>query len=346
MKSWDQKIHMSFELRVTGFDIRRLALEFLDSLSDQLKTRMQAFSKIGLSALRTNESKAALFPRHILSRLFPFDPLRDHYPSPISVAVLTSEKDLDLLPFSIASLKHAVTNPIIVLNIVCPSRSKSEVENILKEASFSLDFEINVSTDEEILSNAGLSNTDFVSSVAKMEILKLVLGSLSASPILILDGDTLLLRPRTWISDSTQITPVAQEYFLGHKNFSERLLNQQIQTGLGFVTHHALFVPEQVKRIFGLVGGVQKLANEINNGVERGWTSQGEFPSEWQIYGDSLSTTKSAVQPIPASFSNIGMNRTILGIKGGVSQADCMSVLNQLKMAAPPLGSISFHDYK
>lgn len=346
MKSWDQRIHMSFNLRGSGFDIKRLALELLDSLPDPLKIRTQTFSKIGLRALRTNESKAALFPRHFLSRLFPFDPLRDKYPSPISVAVLTSEKDLELLPFSIVSLKYAATNPIMALNIVCPSHSKLEVERILEKTALSLDFKLTVSTDEEILSSAGLSTIDFVSSVAKMEILKLVLGSLSTSPILILDGDTLLLRSRTWISDSTQITPVAQEYFLGHKNFSERLLNQPIQNGLGFVTHHALFVPEQIKRMFGMVGGVQKLAHEINNGVRGGWTLPSEFPSEWQIYGDSLSTTKSAIQPVPASFSNIGMSRTILGINGRVSQTDCMNVLNRIKIAAPLLGSISFHDYK
>jgi len=221
-----------------------------------------------------------------------------------------------------------------------------EVGKILRKKLFSVDFDITLSTDEEILSNAGLTDFDFVSSVAKMETLKLIIGYQAASPILILDGDTLLLRPRNWISDSRQITPIAQEYFLGHKNFSERLLNYPIETGLGYVTHHALFVPEQVRQIFGVIGGVEKLANEINIGIEKGWTLQPEFPSEWQIYGDSLSMGNSAIRPIPASFSNIGISRKILGLNNETSQVDCITVLNRIKSAAPSLGSISFHDYK
>lgn len=346
MKSWGQRIHLSFGLGATGFDIRRLTLEFLDSLPDWIKVKTQKISDIGLSALRKSESKAALFPRHILSRLFPFDPLRNQYSTPISIALLTSDKDLGVLPFSIASLKYAATNPIIILNIICPSDSKQKVEEILREVVYSVDFEIALSTDEEILSNAGLNHINFVSSVAKMETLKLVIGHASTSPILILDGDTLLLRPRNWISNSLQITLVAQEYFLGHKNFSERLLNYPIQTGLGYVTHHALFVPEQIRHIIGVVGGVQKLANEINTGIEKGWTLQPEFPSEWQIYGDSLFTTASPTRSVPANFSNIGISRKILGITGETSQADCITLLNRIKTAAPALGSISFHDYK
>jgi len=346
MKSWDQRIQMSFGLKATGFDFRRLALEFLDSLPDQIKIRTQRISKIGLSTLKKTELKVALFPRHILSRLFPFDPLGNQHPSPISVALLTSEKDLELLPYSIASLKYGATNPITVLKIICPSHSVIEVGKILRKKLFSVDFDITLSTDEEILSNAGLTDFDFVSSVAKMETLKLIIGYQAASPILILDGDTLLLRPRNWISDSRQITPIAQEYFLGHKNFSERLLNYPIETGLGYVTHHALFVPEQVRQIFGVIGGVEKLANEINIGIEKGWTLQPEFPSEWQIYGDSLSMGNSAIRPIPASFSNIGISRKILGLNNETSQVDCITVLNRIKSAAPSLGSISFHDYK
>jgi hypothetical protein len=346
MKSWKQRIHLGFGLEATGFDVRRLTLEFLDSLPDWIKIKAQNISTTGLSALANHESTASLYPRHILSRLFPFDPLKNQYPTPISVALLTSDKDLGVLPFSIASLKYAATNPIISLSVICPSHSKQKVERILRKASYPTDFEIVVSTDEEILSNAGLGAIDFVSSVAKMETLKIVIGYQSRSPILILDGDTLLLRPRNWISNSLQITPVSQEYFLGHKNFSERLLNHPIKTGWGYVTHHALFAPEQILHILEVVGGLGNLANEINSGIEKGWTLQPEFPSEWQLYGDSLFTSGSAIRAVPANFSNIGMNRKILGSTGEASQADCITLLNRIKTAAPVLGSISFHDYK
>jgi hypothetical protein len=57
---------------------------------------------------------------------------------------------------------------------------------------------------------------------------------------------------------------------------------------------------------------------------------------------DSSETTRS----VPANFSNIEINRKILGITGETSQADCITLLNRIKTAAPALGSISLHDYK
>ena len=346
MTSWYQKILREFGHAVPGVMIERLVLELVDSLSESKKTRVQRLSKFGLRIIRKAESKHFLIPRHFFSRLLPFNPLGEEIPTPISVAILTSDKDLDVLPYSVAGLIYASSNAITSLTIVCPSKTKQKVEEMLLTTTFLHEFEILILTDEEILGQENLGAFDFVSAVAKMELLKLLIGYRSLSAVLVLDGDTLLLRPRNWISGMNQITPVAQEYFLGHKNFSERILKLQSQSGLGYVTHHALFAPQQVGQIIEMAGGVRNLASEINKGIERGWGDGNEFPSEWQLYGDSFALTSSTMNQLPANFSNIGINRKLLDLSAKPTESECLSLLNRVKKAAPTLGSISLHDYK
>lgn len=346
MKTWQQKIQKEFGQSLSSSNTQRLFLELLESSSDQFKTKTQIFSRLGLSLIRRSDSGISLAPRHILSRLFPYDPLRNGPPSPISVAVLTSEKDLEILPYSIAGLKYAATNPITNLQIVCPEKVRRKVEDALTDLSFSQKFEISILTDEEILRNSNLENFKFVSSVAKMELLKLLIGYASKNPILVLDGDTLLLRSRNWISGKDQISPIAQEYFLGHKNFSRRILRLRVVSGFGYVTHHALFVSEQVRKIIDASGGVERLATEINNGIKKGWGDHCEFPSEWQLYGDSCEMNDAFIKQYPANFSNIGIDRKLLKLQAHPSEQDCLRLISRIKAAAPTLGSISLHDYK
>jgi hypothetical protein len=346
MKSWQQKILIEFGYAAPGVRFQRLVLEPIDSVSDVAKVRVQRLSKFGLRIIRKTESKLFLIPRHILSRLLPFDPLSQETPTPISATILASDKDLEVLPFSIAGLIYASWNPITSLTIVCPNKTKQKVEKILRTTNFSHKFKISISTDEEILAQVNLEDFHFVSSVAKMELLKLLIGYQSLSAVLVLDGDTLLLRPRNWISGTNQLTPVAQEYFLGHKNFSERILKLQVHSGFGYVTHHALFAPQQIQRIIDTAGGVRNLASEVNNGVEKGWGDWKEFPSEWQLYGDSFELTDSSMKQYPANFSNIGIDRKLLDLSAEPTESECLSLINRLKNAVPTLGSISLHDYK
>jgi hypothetical protein len=346
MNTWQQKIQEEFDQPHAGANAQRLILELIESTSDRFKEKVQFLSNLGLNMIKDSDSKITLIPRHILSRLYPFDPLRKRPPSPISVAVLTSEKDLEILPYTISGLKYAVTNSIFGLQIVCPEKIRQRVEETLKELTFSQNIEISVLTDEEILSHVNLENFNFVSSVAKMELLKLLIGYASEYPILVLDGDTLLLRARNWISGKDQISPVAQEYFVGHVNFSLRTLDLQEGSGLGYVTHHALFVSEQVRKIIEATGGVERLATEINNGIKKGWGDHGEFPSEWQLYGDSCGMSEAFMKRYPANFSNIGIDRKLLKLQAHPSEKDCLKLLSRIKVAAPALGSISLHDYK
>lgn len=346
MRSWQQRIQEEFGQPTTNVNFQRLLLELLDSFSDRFKVKSQLLARVVLSVIRHSESILLLIPRHIFSRLFPFDPLGKMAPTSISVAILTSKKDLEILPYSIAGLIHAAANPIFGLQIVCPENVRYEVQKVLSKLGFPHKFKISILTDEEILRKVGLEKFDFVSSVAKMELLKLLIGYQSENPTLILDGDTLLLRTRNWISGNSQITPVAQEYFLGHKRFSERILMVQNRFGLGYVTHHAIFVSEQVQKIINAAGGVEELATEINDGIRKGWGGHGEFPSEWQLYGDSLSMNETFMQQYPANFSNLGIDRKSLNLLQHPSKRECLNVIARIKKAAPALGSISLHGYK
>ena len=346
MTSWEDAIRKEFGASKKRINIKRIIVEKLDN-SDFLHTKSVA--KVALFLLKKfnqREGILSFYVRSFLTRLFKYDPLGEIHPSPIEIYFLVASKDLLILPYSIVAAISSTTNVIQKITVVCPSNIKHEVSARIENISNATTKQIMVETDEEVLRRCDISDFNFCSSVSKMETLKLCVTMNTFKNALIVDADTLLLRKRNWLSNQTQITPIAQEYLFGHNIFFNRFFKVQSNSGIGFVTHHGLLRGEAVTELVENCGGISALAFAIDYGVKVGWDSEIGFPSEWQLYGEFLATRKAKHSAVVAGFANLGISRNVLSLSDSPSHSDCLIVINKLLSAAPKLGSLSLHAYK
>lgn len=325
---------------------RRMILESIDSrLSNNLNSPPRFVLKILRLLSKVNKPDKS-YIRFILTRFFPWDPLRKFAPDVIDVFVLTHEKDLLILPYTLLALMESVGDQINSINVIAPLNSIEVIKN--KTSNLSKYVPFNLITDEELFSRFESESTIKMSSVPKMEILKLICALQSQTgKTLVLDGDTLLLRRRTWVSGNSLVIPVAQEYLLRHINFNRNFFNLDSNVGLGFVTHHQLLIKSEVKRVIALIGGEEKLMQVFDNAYTNFSEKNNVFPSEWQLIGDWM-YEKSDYKIFFVSFINLGMSRNHFAMDFLENPTiDQIRVLIEfIRRTKPFLGSLSFHAYK
>jgi hypothetical protein len=346
VKTWEDLICQEFGSRKSRRNLKRFVLEKIDTL-DFMQTELTAnFALYLLRRINLWQGIPSFIVRSVLTRLFQFDPLKNFQASPIEIYFLVARKDLKVLPYSIVSALISTVNPIQFVTVVCPSEIKGEVlEKVEKMAKFS-PVQILIETDEEVLQRSNLQSLRFFSSVSKMEILKICITLNSDRNILVIDADTLLLRSRNWLSNETQVSPVAQEYLIGHNIFLNKLLRYPRNSGLGFVTHHGLFRGKIITDLVEKCGGINTLAFAIDNGVKNGWDNSNGFPSEWQLYGEYIVNSLGKNRLIAGSFINLGVTRNLLPLVDSPSYQDSFELVNRIKKCVPKLGSLSLHAYK
>ena len=346
MINWEAKLVNEYSNTKGKINLRRKFLETLDTFFSQRKCLPNKLPLRMLRLIRSYDGLVAFYFRSIITRTFKFDPFEKKNADPIAIAVLIAEKDIQILPYSIASTVQSVKNPITRIFVICPSSIDLEVSQIVNDIQESIPNVIHIYSDEEILNSSGLKHFKFSSSVAKMEILKICIPLTIIEDVLVIDGDTLLLRERNWLSSGVQISPIAQEYLLGHNIFACSLFGEQNRSGLGFVTHHGLFRSSITAKLVKEVGGMTALAESIDFGVKVGWNATSGFPSEWQLYGEYIFTRTPKIEAIPSSFINLGISRSIIPLVSKPSFVQCNSLVLELRELLPILGSLSLHGYK
>jgi hypothetical protein len=346
LKSWESKIRTEFGKTETNPNFKRIMLEKIDKNEFLHKTIFEEISKFILKIIRNSDGIYSFYVRSILTRIFKFDPLQQKDPSPIELVLLVARKDIKILPYSIVSSLTGCANQILSLTIVSPSDIKTDVEKIVYRLSPSIEVPVKLETDESVLNKNGLGEFTFATSASKMQTIKLCLPLYSSKDLLIVDADTLLLRKRNWLSGETQISPVAQEYLLAYNTFTKNILEAKFVSGLGFVTHHGLLRGKVITKIIDDFGGIKKIASAVNTGIELNWNENFGSPSEWQLYGEYVSSTKTFCKSIPAGFSNLGISRRLIDLDDFPSYQDCYKHVTLLRELIPELGSLSMHAYK
>lgn len=283
--------------------------------------------------------------RNICTRILPWDPLTTLHASEIDIFILTSSKDLSLLPYSIYFAIKSSLNPIINLQIVAPKDLESKINVLLED----LPFDYQILSDETLISNYLEPENQNISGTPKMEILKFLCALHSSSGnALVVDGDTLLVKGRNWVSDEVTVISVAQEYLKRHIEFSKAMIRDFNQTGLGFITHHQLIRKDYLKSLLIEVGGIDQLVHRFERTYnEFNLHANHAYPSEWQLYGDWVST-RYVKKVRYCNFSNVGMPREVF-ISSNVNPLEDLSSLDRLReklTSIKGLGSISLHAYK
>lgn len=236
--------------------------------------------------------------RQLLSLVQPTDPLSPLNSPEIEILIPCQIKDISNLKLVIQGVKKSVRNPIKRICLITPADSVEELAEKFPG--------IKVMSDEETL------GTEFVALVNRLvpesrrgwvsqqaiKILKSIKSDAIAT--LVVDADTILLHPKTWIdSNGKQILCLAEEYHEPYKVHQRKYLGIQ-SFPMSFVTHHQLMQRDLLRELFGQ-----------NGELLRGWLLDADFSnssaiSEYDTYGEYLMANK-ANQVVFSKWNNLAI---------------------------------------
>lgn len=252
--------------------LRSTALSVLEPVRRRLRlTNSHALGTaarlVELVSQRFRKKYLPLPARALISLCQPIDPLRGARNLPaIELVIPFVEKDLAALPIVLAAAKRNIRNPLATITLITPRGADPKGPRFSSPASQSaLDAilwenpDVRVLYDQDILGTALLNELnarfgagDRNAGWVMQQLIKLSAAHQSAEiGALILDADTVMLSPKTWIrSDKRQLLQIANEY---HADFMRHVLmyfGVPKKHRLSFITHHQLMQPEVVRRMF------------------------------------------------------------------------------------------------
>lgn len=185
--------------------------------------------------------------RALLEVSLPDDPLsRENNLPLIDIVIPCVEKDLSLLPLVIEGAKTATRNPINSIRICVPSELKEVVEVQFPDAL--------VMCEDDIVE---IQLRQLVRRIVPVERQGWALQQLikyravtqsTTNASLILDADTVLLKPRSWLAqDGRQVLSISHEFHHPYSHHASRYFGTKAsRIPLSFVTHHQLMQKDVV----------------------------------------------------------------------------------------------------
>jgi hypothetical protein len=332
-------------------DIKRLwasMLGFSDGISDLRKTLLRPLV-LKLLKLSSFLPEQVIFPvRILLARLLPWNPLSLEKSSPMAIHLLTTRKDLDVLPYSLVSAINNIASNSSMITVVSPQECFSEITRLIEEMR--LEERVSAKSDESLLEQFDLERNDFPNGHSLMQVLKfLCVLSAESDTSIVLDGDTVFLRRRVWATENRAVLVVPPEYQASHVRFVSKYFPNVGKSRLGFTTQAQVMNKEWVEEMFKSVGGFEYVISSFT-GAMRSYVSDIEldsFPCEWQFLGDWLMTFKPESVEI-GSYLNVSSDRTlyISSSNTDVSEEFLNSWLRNLSEDFPSVASLSLHAYK
>lgn len=227
---------------------------------------------------------------------------------PIDVVIPCGPGDFEVLPAVIEAVPNGTSNPIRRIQIVTPPT----LTRTLKTA---------VDPSVELVDENDLLGAAIVTSIGDrfprrrnwvlQQLVKVasVIAS-DADGVLILDADTILLRPRTWLTlDDRQVLTPTIEWHQPYYDFLSRLSQGQWQAPeYSFVPHHMLMQPGKLGLILeGLrINGVEGLFSAL--GEESDYSTGSMFCIEYELYAQGL-LHHSPNSAVLAKWSNRNVSR-------------------------------------
>jgi hypothetical protein len=259
----------------------------------------------------------------------------------IELLLIVARKDFTSLPLAISKAVKNSLNPISVIRVVTPHDAIVECRRVIK--NLELNLPICVDDEDEVfpldrrLEMKELFGHKYGWGLQQFLTVECVLRS-SASGVLALNADTIILRPQVWLnSNFVQILFQSSELHLPYYRVLESVFpNLEIQK-LSHVTHHMLFQPDLLREIFRMNGisNTGDLFQRLKIVFEK--DQESPFCIEFEPYAQGMRTffpDKIEVR----RFSNIAVSLDT--IRAGVP-----SVVNSFEEESR-YNSISLHSWK
>lgn len=243
--------------------------------------------------------------RKIIDLTQPTNPLENRNSPAINLAIPCHSKDFQMLPKVLHGAKSTILNPIKRIYLITPARFAMKLQNDFPECE--------VLTDENVLGPEVISLIkDLVPKerqgwVSQQVIkFKIVMQS-DVGATLILDADTILLSPKTWLDEEgRQVLCVSNEFHTPYKSHQRLMFGGQ-NCLLSFVTHHQLMQNRYLKEMFG---------NSGENLIK--WLMLADFDedsglSEYDSYGEYVYSKKRA-ELVLSKWNNKFINKDLTDI--------------------------------
>lgn len=264
----------------------------------------------------------------------PVDPLHGQTAPEIEVLLVAAAKDFSLLPLAARSALQHAGHPLSKVTFVVPERDLVGAEAIAATLDDISDLAV-VSEDDVIpattRSALRAAFADRYGWVLQQLLCVASVAESSAAGVLVLDADTVLLRPRVLLSGGRQVLMRSLEHHDPYFAFLETLDARFVGARGSHVTHHMLQQPEVMRAILAAVcgGDVESLARSVCAGSRGGSVSQVSI--DYELYAQGLL----ALFPdrhVDTKWCNVVVNRDRLGS-------------GELDRLAEHYCSVSLHDY-
>jgi hypothetical protein len=277
-----------------------------------------------------------------------FLPKKSTFESSESIAgcVVTDKRELELLELSISGLSESNQETIKEIFVVAPKRDhfvirqKISTNIVLVPEEDLLPEYLN----DYIVKHFPEERRGWI----KQQLLKFLSATfLSENGVLLVDADTVILKPQNWLSKfGRQKLDISSEYHDPYQKHFERYLEElevqgidlNIRLGVSFVTHHQLMQAWVVREIFG---------ENPHEGLFA-WISCIDFTtsmsaaSEWHTYGTFLAGVHpEKIQLTQWRNKSVARNETSAEFGARYKELS----LDQLRSNFPDLNSISLHHY-
>lgn len=297
---------------------------------------VDALTAVALTFL--SDKKAHEIQRRISTLSLPLDPLYSLEAPMIELLLVTSEKDLDMLPDSIESALANSLNPISKVIVVTQAHVMSQAYALL--ANYIEPENFLILSEEELLPVRIRSKlrTQFHSRYGWMlqQFLCLAYVLESTAPgVLVLDSDTLLTRKRLFLSDKKQILTPSLEKHAPYYTFLREVSPIFESTDHSFVSHHMLWQPTILNEILNLIcaGDLEQLADLV---IARADMSEiSPVCVKYELYSRGIISLHED-RVVFAKWSNTHLQRSRLRSSKGQEGSNFRS--NRY-------ASVSFHDY-
>lgn len=233
--------------------------------------------------------------RAVASTLQPLDPLRRATVLPaIDVLIPFTAKDIDTVSLCLQGILDTVRNPIGKIRLVTPTNTTHDNRGVDESQRTRIWEELTererivFESDDEALGSdllgemraRGLGNLD---GWHLQQLIKLSVARTTTSPAtLVVDADTVLLEPRTWLhSDGTQLLQFSEAYQPGYKRHFREFFEEPLVAPFSFVTHHQLMRSAILREMF-------PSPSSIIDWYETARKISGPSLSEYEAYGSYL----------------------------------------------------------
>ncbi len=281
------------------------------------------------------------------SHFLPWDPLSGRQSNPLSLFILTSKKDLNVLPLSIGSILSNLDVRDHPITIVSPASILAEAKEISERIFHHV--KLNFRSDESVLQQFDMERSMFPNSHSLMQILKF-LCTLSASTeqSVVFDGDTIFLKERIWASADAIALIVPPEYQISHVRFVMSNFPFIKHSRLGFTTQSQLMDKVEIIRLVERSGGMNKFVQIFLSAMEESLNMAilESFPCEWQVYGDWM-LAQGKKKTLPCVYKNANVLRSELSIadRPDWNIASISRVISDLQTRYSNFGTITLHAY-